>query len=262
MFTKKAINWKLIIMKGEAVENEYITMIVEEVSSEKPTVLEGFPGIGLVGNIVASHLVSELKMKQIGTIESRLFPPISVLFNGIAYAPVRIYEKPQANFIVIVSDILIHPMVAFDVGKAIVKWTINIGAKMNIPIAGISTVREQRVVFGSATSQEHLDLIKDKVETLTAGSISGIAGSIMNECNIAKMPAICLLGETQGPTPDPRASARVIEVLNSILNLNVNTQKLVEEAEHIETELHKLAEQVQGVEQAEPRGPRRDLMYG
>jgi len=133
---------------------------------------------------------------------------------------------------------------------------------MNIPIAGISTMREQRVVFASATSQAFLDLVKDKVETLTAGSISGIAGSIMNECGIVKMPAICLLGETQGPTPDPRASARVIEVLNGLLSLNVNTQKLVEEAEHIETELHKLAEQVQGVEQAEPTGPRRDLMYG
>jgi uncharacterized protein len=249
-------------MKGEAIENEYVNMIVEEVSSENPTVLEGFPGIGLVGNIVATHLVSELKMKQIGTIESRLFPPISVLFDGIAYAPVRIYENSQTNFIVIISDILIHPMVAFDVGKAIVKWTTDIGAKMNIPIAGISTMREQRVVFGSATSQTLLDMVKDKVETLTAGSISGIAGSIMNECGIVKMPAICLLGETQGPTPDPRASARVIDVLNGLLNLNVNTQKLVEEAEHIETELHKLAEQVQGVEQAEPTGPRRDLMYG
>ena len=249
-------------MKGGAIDNEYVNMIVEEVSSENPTVLEGFPGIGLVGNIVATHLVSELKMKQIGTIESRLFPPISVLFDGIAYAPVRIYENSKTNFIVIISDILIHPMVAFDVGKAIVKWTTDIGAKMNIPIAGISTMREQRVVFGSATSQAFLDLVKDKVETLTAGSISGIAGSIMNECGIVKMPAICLLGETQGPTPDPRASARVIEVLNGLLSLNVNTQKLVEEAERIETELHKLAEQVQGVEQAEPTGPRRDLMYG
>ena len=249
-------------MKGGAIENEYVNMIVEEVSSENPAVLEGFPGIGLVGNIVATHLVSELKMKQIGTIESRLFPPISVLFDGIAYAPVRIYENSKTNFIVIISDILIHPMVAFDVGKAIVKWTSDIGAKMNIPIAGISTMREQRVVFGSATSQAFLDLVKDKVETLTAGSISGIAGSIMNECGIVKMPAICLLGETQGPTPDPRASARVIEVLNGLLSLNVNTQKLVEEAERIETELHKLAEQVQGVEQAEPTGPRRDLMYG
>jgi len=249
-------------MKGEAIENEYVSMLVEEVSSENPAVLEGFPGIGLVGNIVATHLVSELKMKQIGTIESRLFPPICVLFNGIAYAPVRIYENSKTNFIVIVSDILIHPMVAFDVGKAIVNWTTDIGAKMNIPIAGISTMREKRVVFGSATSQTFLDLVKDKVETLTAGSISGIAGSIMNECGIKKMPAICLLGETQGPTPDPRASARVIEVLNGLLGLNVNTQKLVEEAEQIETELHKLAEQVQGVEQAEPTGPRRDLMYG
>jgi len=248
-------------MKAGTTDNEYVNMIVEEVNSKNPTILEGFPGIGLVGNIVATQITSELKMKQIGTIESRLFPPITVLINGLAYAPVRIYEDPQNNFIVVLSDVLIHPMIAYDIGKALINWARSLNARLNIPIAGITTAREQRTVFAAATSTEQLDLVKDKAETLTAGSISGIAGSIMNECYVSKLPALCLLGETQGPTPDPRAAARVIGVLNDVLQLNVSTQKLFEEADQIETELHKLAEQVQGTEQAEAKGPSQ-IMYG
>jgi len=243
-------------------DNEYVNMIIEqEVSSKSPIILAGFPGIGLVGNIVATQIASELKMTQIGTIESRLFPPITVLFDGLTHAPVRIYEDPQNNFIVVLSDILIHPMIAYDIGKAVIGWARSLNAKLNIPIAGIPTMREERTVYAAATGAEQLSLVKDKTETLVTGSISGIAGSIMNESHINKLPALCLLGETQGPTPDPRAAARVIDVVSNVLNVSISTQKLVEEAEQIETELHKLAEQVQGVEQAETKGPTQ-VMYG
>jgi uncharacterized protein len=249
-------------MKVGKTDNEYVNMVIEEgVSSKNPVILEGFPGIGLVGNIVATQIVSELKMKQIGTIESRLFPPITVLFDGLAYTPVRVYEDPQNDFIVVLSDILIHPMIAYDIGKAIISWAQSLNARLNIPIAGIATLREQRTVFAAATGAEQLSLVKDKTETLVTGSISGIAGSIMNESCVSKLPALCLLGETQGPTPDPRAAARVIDVINDILQINISTQKLVEEADQIETELHKLAEQVQGAEQVETKGPTQ-IMYG
>jgi uncharacterized protein len=235
-------------MKAGTTDNEYVNIIIEEeVSSKNPVILEGFPGIGLVGNIVATQIASELKMKQIGTIESRLFPPITVLYDGITHAPVRVYEDPQNDFIVILSDILIHPMTAYDIGKEITNWAQSLNARLNIPIAGIATMREERTVFAAATGVEQLNLVKDKTETLVTGSISGIAGSLMIE--------------TQGPTPDPRAAARVIDVINDLLKLNISTQKLVEEADQIETELHKLAEQVQGAEQVETKGPTQ-VMYG
>jgi uncharacterized protein len=243
-------------------DTEYVDMIIEqEVSSKSPVILAGFPGIGLIGNIVATQIAAELKMTQIGTIESRLFPPITVLFDGLTHAPVRIYEDPQNNFIVVLSDILIHPMIAYDIGKAVIGWAQSLNAKLNIPIAGIATMREERTVYAAATGAEQLSLVKDKAETLVTGSISGIAGSIMNESHVNKLPALCLLGETQGPTPDPRAAARVIDVVSNVLNLNISTKKLVEEADQIETELHKLAEQVQGAEQAETKGPTQ-VMYG
>jgi uncharacterized protein len=249
-------------MKAGTTDSEYVNIIVEEgVSSKNPVILEGFPGIGLVGNIVATQIASELKMKQIGTIESRLFPPITVLYDGLTFAPVRIYEDPQNNFIVVLSDILIHPMIAYDIGKSVINWAQSLNARLNIPIAGIATMREQRTVYAAATGAEQLNLVKDKAETLVTGSISGIAGSIMNESHISKLPALCLLGETQGPTPDPRAAARVIDVVSDVLQVDISTQKLVEEADHIETELHKLAEQVQGAELAEPKG-QTQVMYG
>lgn len=239
----------------------FVNIISEPLKSKNPIIIEGFPGIGLVGNIACQHIIEELGMKYVGSIDSRYFPPLAVLFNGIVYMPVRIYEAPKKDIIVIISDIPIHPTASYDLSKALVEWMISIKAKNIISIAGIATTTGLRRVFGGATNQEMLDRIKDKTEIFQVGTISGISGSIMTECFIRKIPAMSLLGETPGPNPDPRAAVEVLNVLNKIFDLSINTEKLMNQAEQIELELSKLAEQVQSTES--PMLPKKEFpMYG
>ena len=82
----------------------------------------------------------------------------------------------------------------------------------------------------------------------------------MTECFIRNMPAISLLGETPGPNPDPRSAVEVINVLNKIFGLSIDANKLSTQAEQIELELSKLAEQVKvtDIPQARKEFP----MYG
>ncbi len=53
-------------------EVECCKIISEDV--ENASVIEGSPELGLIGNIVGWLLVEELKMKEIGHIESKYFP--------------------------------------------------------------------------------------------------------------------------------------------------------------------------------------------
>lgn len=238
-----------------------VNIISEPLKSKNPIIIEGFPGIGLVGNIACQHIIEELGMKYAGSIDSRYFPPLAVLFNGIVYMPVRIYEAPKKDIIVIISDIPIHPTASYDLSKALVEWMISINAKNIISIAGIATTTGLRRVFGGATNQEMLERIKDKTEIFQVGTISGISGSIMTECFIRKIPAMSLLGETPGPNPDPRAAVEVLNVLNKIFDLSINTEKLMSQAEQIELELSRLAEQVKTTES--PMLPKKEFpMYG
>ncbi|MCG2736859.1 MAG: proteasome assembly chaperone family protein [Candidatus Methanoperedens sp.] len=238
-----------------------VNIISEPLKSKNPIIIEGFPGIGLVGNIACQHIIEELGMKYVGSIDSRYFPPLAVLFNGIVYMPVRIYEAPKKDILVIISDIPIHPTASYDLSKALVEWMISIKAKNIISIAGIATTTGLRRVFGGATNQEMLERIKDKTEIFQVGTISGISGSIMTECFIRKIPAMSLLGETPGPNPDPRAAVEVLNVLNKIFDLSINTEKLMSQAEQIELELSRLAEQVKTTES--PMLPKKEFpMYG
>ena len=230
-------------------------------SLENPIIVEGFPGIGLVGNIASQHLIDELEMEYIGSVESKYFPPIAVLFNGIINMPVRIYESKEHNILTVISDIPIHPTISYEVSKVLMDWSQSVNVKEIVSIAGIATMSSEEKVFGAATDDDMLNRIKDHVEIFQVGTISGISGSVMTECFMRNVPAMSLLGETNSPNPDPRAAASVIKVLNLIYDLTIDTDNLMEQAEQIEIELQKLAEQVKTSEEGEQ--PRREFpMYG
>ena len=48
---------------------------------KSPVLVEGFPGLGLVGTISASYLIEKLKMEPLGYIISEKFPPIAAVHN-------------------------------------------------------------------------------------------------------------------------------------------------------------------------------------
>jgi len=230
-------------------DNNDVKIITKSLKSKNPILIEGFPGIGLVGNIASQHMIEELNMEYIGSIDSRYFPSIAVLYEGLINMPVRIYEKEELNLIIVISDIPISHTVSYDISNALVDWAQSINVKEIVSIAGIAIMDGGHKVFGAATMPEMLEKIRSKVEIFQMGTISGISGSVMTECLMRGIPALSLLGATRTQNPDPRAASAVIEVLNELYELSIDTQRLVEQAERIEIELQKLAEDVQTTEQ-------------
>lgn len=242
-------------------DDKNVKIVTKTLENKNPILIEGFPGIGLIGNITSQQIIDELKMNYIGSIDSKHFPPIAVLYEGLINMPVRIYESLEHNIVIVVSDIPINPTVSYDISRALLDWAENINVKEVVSIAGIATMSEDLKIFGAATTPAMLERIKDKVEVFQMGTISGISGSIMSECLVREIPAISLLGATQSQNPDPMAAAVVIDVLNSIYELDVNTESLIQQAEKIEIEMQRLAEDVKSTEQ-QPSTRKEFPMYG
>jgi uncharacterized protein len=243
-------------------DDNNVKIITTEIQTENPVLIEGFPGIGLVGNIASQQIIDELKMEYVGSIDSRHFPPIAVLYEGLINMPVRIYESTEHGMVMVVSDIPINPVIAYDISKALLSWAKAINVKEIVSLAGIATMSEENKVFGAATNMDMLERIKDKVELFQMGTISGISGSIMGECLVREIPAISLLGSTMSQNPDPRAAAVVIDVLNLLYDYKINTESLIEQAEKIEIEMQRLAEDVRTTEQPTAGGRKEFPMYG
>ncbi len=222
-----------------------IRIFSRPLSREGSSVLMGFPGSGLVGSIALQYMVDQLEFAQIGSMNSKYFPPLAMMNRGVINVPVRIYEKN--TIAAIVADIPIHPMICYEVANGIMDWLMPFKVREVVTIAGIITNEPEKRVFGVATSDEALPRIQENTIILPIGSISGIASSILTECKVRDIHAYGLLGETIN-APDPRASAAAIEVLNKMFDLGLDVQPLLEQAEEIESTMQKLSEQVQSAE--------------
>ncbi len=218
-------------------------IIAEKPTLRNPVLLTSFPGIGLVGTIATGYFITELQLEDLGILDSSAIPPVATLYEGVVLPPIRIYQSQELNFLLIHSDVPIIPQIAYEISRVIVDWAMEVNVRRIFSLAGIATFEDKKRVFGAVTHKELLAEIKDHVEILRTGTISGVAGSILNECIAVKFPGIALLGETSGFNPDPRASANLIGALNRILGWNINVQKLLQEAEFIEAQMQKLAEQ-------------------
>ena len=247
------------------MDKEIVQVILEkEPSVKNPLLIEGFPGIGLVGNIASQYIVNELKMTYLGAMSSRYFPPLAVLTGGVVNMPVRIYEDAAKGLVILTADIPVHPLASYEIGKEIVSFAESIGAREMVCLAGITVMGDEHRVFGAVSRQNLLDRIKDKAEIFEIGTISGITGSIMNECRIKNLPAICLLGETASAEPDPRAAVATIETLNKIYDLGITTANLSEQAEQNEVQMAHLAQQMKttSTEEQQAQMPKEFPMYG
>jgi len=221
----------------------------EGIKVDSPVVIEGFPDVGLVGTIAASHIVDQLGLNEIAYIESSVFPPVMVLHKGILTEPARIFGNEK--ILLVTSEIAIPPYVIYDLAKALADWFKKKGAKLVISLTGIPVQErmeiENPMVFGVGNGDDALSIIKrNNIETMEEGFIAGIYALLLKECLKRNIPAIAILAQSFLNYPDPGAAASAISSLNKILNMNIDVKPLLERADEIRVKARDLMRQTQG----------------
>ncbi len=229
-------------------KTECCTIFAEDV--EDAVVLEGSPGVGLIGNILGWLLVEDLKMKEIGYIDSKYFPPLAVLYKGVAIHPFRIYEAE--GLVLFLSDFIVPPNVVYDMTNSIVEWMDRNNSKELITFNSMIVREKNGKVAAAGNSEAAVERLSDMdLPILPFGNLSGLSGTLLTRCASKDINASCLFAEILNPYPDPRAAAGVVDVLNDMLGTSINPEPLLQEAQEIESRLKKLAETVQN----EPESP-------
>ncbi len=231
-----------------------MNIILKEPIERDSIVLECFPGMGLVGHIAANYLIEKLEMKVIGYIESRDLPPVVFFKNGIVEPPLKIYKKDK--LVILHSDILIPPEMFYDLSEKLSDLLEKSKIKMLISLGGLSSVTQQRKIYGVANSREALEELKKyNIEILEDGTISGITGLLLYNLSKKNIKSIAILVETIGLRPDPAGAAALINVLNNILDLKVDVKPLLEEAKKLEEKLEEMSHALRRMKQREEKLP-------
>ncbi len=211
--------------------------IIEKVKLNNPILLEGFPGVGMIGTISASYIVDELKMKLIGYVSSTHFPPIVSIHNFKPVSPVRIYASEKYDLIVLFSEFIIPPEVIYQLSEKILEFAKKMKVSKIISLAGIASneIKNAFEAYAIASTQKEAEFISkfEGINVIREGATQGVSGVLIANCSAEEFPALILMTKTNLPL-DPRSSAKLLELLGTILNAKINTEKLIEEAHIVE----------------------------
>jgi uncharacterized protein len=201
----------------------------------KPVVINGLPDVGLVGLLAASHIISSLKLVEVGSIESDSLPPMIVLHGGLPKSPIRIFAGD--SLVVIISETAIPAPLLRPLANSLVDWAQSKTAKMVLSLGGMAVANRQDIdapkVFAALSETGLESKLNGAAEVLEEGYIVGAYGLILRRCAEASVPAITLLTQSYYNYPDPEAAAAAINAVNKILQLNVDVSELLRRGEEI-----------------------------
>jgi uncharacterized protein len=217
--------------------SEEVKIIEKKQIPSGAIMLFGFPDVGLVGVIAASHLISELKdLEEVAYMDSKLLPPLIVLHEGLPHSSIRIFGNHDV--LLAVSETAISADVIYPIMHALIDWGKSKNVKMMISLSGIPTQERQDLqelkVFAAASKPEILKAIQDQgIEILKEGYMVGPQGLMLQRCAIIGLPAITLLAQCFFNYPDPEAAAEVLKELAKITGIKVDVSQLLEKGEEI-----------------------------
>ncbi len=199
--------------------------------------LYGFPDVGLVGVIAASHLISELKnLEEVAYMDSKLLPPLIVLHEGLPHSPIRIFGNNDV--LLAVSETAMPADTIYPIMNALIDWGKSKKVRMMVSLSGIPIQERQDVqelkVFAAASDSEMLKLVKEKgIEILNEGYMVGPQAIMLQSCARMRVPAITLLAQCFLNYPDPEAAAEVLKGLANVTGIKIEISKLLEKGEEI-----------------------------
>mgnify|MGYP006278308681 FL=1 len=233
-----------------------------EVDLDSPVLVEGLPGVGLVGKIAADHLVESLEMEYFASCHCDGLPRVAVYEEGDPEIrpPVRIYADEDHDLLVLQSDVPVSPQAAPEFASCVTGW---FGRNDVLPIclSGLPEEKEEPPeLYGLGTGGAGELLADHGVPRPSEhGMVSGPTGALLAEASEQGVDSVGLVVQANAQFPDPEA-ARIllVEGIEPISGIDVETETLVEQAEEIAEARERLAKQMQQAQeessQARPLG--------
>ncbi|MFC7155563.1 proteasome assembly chaperone family protein [Halomarina halobia] len=221
-----------------------------DLSLSSPTLVEGLPGVGLVGKIAADHLVDTLGMTHYADVHCEGIPRVAVYHGESSEVkpPVRLYADEERDLLVLQSDVPVSPQSATDFASCIVGW-LDEHDVTPLFLSGLPSEKDSGTpeLYGVSTGDgERLLDEGGIVPPAESGYVSGPTGALLYEACQHGLAGVGLIVEADPQFPDPEA-ARVIlkHGVGQLLDVEVNTDRLVEQAEEIRDARERLAQRMQ-----------------
>lgn len=224
---------------------------IKKIPIKSPIIFAGFVGPGLAGPLAIGYMIEKLKLVEIGYLHSRYLPPSTVFMQGRLRHPFRFYSNKKGTICCVICEVTLKAEGLYNIASIVLDWAQSKGCKELVILDGVASEEHDNKTF-CAAEEDLCRIMQDKeISMITQGFISGIPGSILNECIIRKIRAITLLVRASHAHPDPLAAATLIDSVNRVYGTVIDTSELRKQKEKLGTDFRELSEKYKEHRQAD-----------
>ena len=227
-----------------------IDIVDEQVSLESPVLVEGFPGVGLVGKMAVDQLIEAFEMDHYANVFCESLPRVTTYQKDSQelVTPVRLYVDTERDLLALQSDVPIKPDGATEFANCVAGWFAEADV-LPIYISGLPRQTDETPeLYGVASVDAAGERLTDAEigRPTEMGLISGPTGALLSHATEHDNPAIGLIVESNPQLPDPIASQVVIEQgIEPLAGVSVPTDDLSARADEIEEARQQLIQRMQ-----------------
>ncbi len=226
---------------------------IKDISLKNPVMIEGLPGVGHVGKLVAEHMIEELEAEKIMEIYSPHFPPQVLVMNDgtvrLVQNEVYAWKSENVDLLLLVGDY----QSATNMGHyMLTEAFLDIAQKFDVKRIytlggyGIGQLVEVQTVLGAVNDANLIEEMNgygvEFKENEPGGGIVGVSGLLLGMAKRRDIEAVCLMGLTSGYLVDPKSAQAVLKVLCQALGIKVDMLALEERAKEMEKIVAKIQE--------------------
>lgn len=237
---------------------------VDSTSKPSSTVLAGFSGFGLAGLTAADYLVDHLELEQTGHIRTEGLPTITPFEAGRPRYPTRLYSRPDRDVTVLVGELFVPVSMADPFSNAVLQWTgkndvTEVGVLSGVPFAhGPDDHRAFYVASDDYAARHFEGEEASPVPPMGNGFLDGTNAALMARAMESDLAVGVYVTPVHAQVPDVDATIRLLEAVETVYELGIDTAPLQAFAEQVHQHYQSLAERLE--EAADEEQPL-DRMY-
>ena len=224
----------------------------QKLQLDKPILLMGLPGMGMVGKMTIAYLIEELLAEEVVRIYSSFFPSICFLDKGglgrLTRCEIYAVNDTKPNFLLFTGDC--QPLSCGMV--QVISTVLDVAQETNvdtvIAIGGLRTQNGPDVAAFVFSEDDATFLEKSDVEMLSSGQVTGAVGVMTALAAERDIKSFGMLGRLYSEAPvDPIAAQNVLKKLINLYKLDLDLDKfsdMIEEAREKEVIREKLVESI------------------
>ena len=218
-----------------------------------PILIEGLPGIGQVGKLVAEYMIHMLGAGKIGEIHSIYFPPQVILdetgLARLARNELFLYQSEGRDLVFLVGD---YQSTSNEGHYILADQYCEIAEELKVKRIytlggfGVGHLVDEPRVLGAVNRAELRPEMEEAGVTFNrdepGSGIIGAAGLMLGLSARRGIDAVCLMGETSGYLVDPMSAASVLAILSKLIDVPVDPTRLNDRAAEMEKVIEGLVE--------------------